>query len=269
MTKRSVNVVEERLDIEERVLGWMLSQFNESENLQAINKVLAAELQEIESDAVIPLLDMRTISEAEGQQLDNIGELLKSSRRGMTDNQYRAMLSLVALRRSCDGTHNSILGIIRQASGDELATLVSGLLYSATISFNFCLGDARSQVVAQPPFGFKGNPSAAPFGTGKFSAIQIDEGLVQQMIIDEIVAMMPLQTGIRIKNKSDKPFGFKGNPHATGFSSSTGITDTLEEEVLVLDFTRGFFSSFEADTAGASDGSGGALVSLVYTNIPS
>lgn len=230
MGNRDVNLIQENLDITEDAEGWLLSQFRESPNILKLLRVFTTELQEIESSATIPLLYSRTVEEAQGQQLDNLGVLLKVQRNGLTDDQYRVLLKLVGLKKTNRGTIDDILNIIRFVTGDESATLSRGFNYDVNLAFAFCVDEGTFLTVGDPPFGFLNNPTArgwsSPTDTsgGIISYLLRDQGVSRDLIIQQILEILPVVTSVKIIDKPSQFFGFEGNSGATGFAASS--TDT-------------------------------------------
>jgi len=71
-----------------RALSRLTSQFKDKENIEKFIKIFMDELQEAE-DALFQLLTMRSLTTAEGAQLDTIGEQVGALRAGQNDTEYR------------------------------------------------------------------------------------------------------------------------------------------------------------------------------------
>lgn len=195
-------------------------------NLGRLLDVYSAELQQLHTDNVIPLLYDRTINEADGVQLDNIGQLLDTDRSGLTDNQYRVLLRLVSFANQSNGRVNDLLDLIFFGVGDREAIYSKGFNYDIDIGFTICPDRSLTFQAGNPPFGFFGNTEArgystGPSPTGGQMSATVESGLtVNDIILERIVEALPVLTTYKIINKPQTFFGFRGNPHATGYSVS-------------------------------------------------
>lgn len=136
MTEVNVNVITEKTNIAETLPQHLLGQFCESENLNKFLGIFSSELQQLESDAVIPLLYQRTVQAAEGQQLDNIGEGLNILREGRDDEDYRAVLRASSLQRRGRGAIDEILDLLYYLTGIRLTHHYRGYGYYLQLGFN-------------------------------------------------------------------------------------------------------------------------------------
>lgn len=151
--KVSVNVITEKTNIASTLPSHLLGQFCDSENLNKFLNIFSQELQDLESDAVIPLIYNRTLLMAEGQQLDNIGEGLGIPRRERSDTAYRAALRTSSLERDSRGAIDEILNLLYFLTGVRLTHHYRGYGYYLQLGFNpTCVDnqdiiDAVSQVL--------------------------------------------------------------------------------------------------------------------------
>lgn len=138
MTQNSVdvNVITEKTDIASTLPSHLLLQFDKSDNLKTFLGLFSDELQELESDSVIPLLYQRTLIAAEGRQLDNIGEGLSILREGRDDESYRAILRVSSLQRRSRGAIDEILDILYYLTGVRLTHHFRGYGYYLQLGFN-------------------------------------------------------------------------------------------------------------------------------------
>jgi len=134
--KSSVNVIEEKLNISETLPSHLLGQFCDSENLNKFLGLFSQELQELESDAIIPLLYERTLVRAEGVNLDNIGVGLSVPREGRSDEAYRAALRVSSLQRQSRGAIDEILELLYYLTGIRLVHHYRGYGYYLQLGFN-------------------------------------------------------------------------------------------------------------------------------------
>lgn len=131
-----VNVISEKTNVADTLPSQLMLQFEKSENILKFLSIFSPELQELESDAVIPLLYERTVLAAEGQQLDNIGEGLNIAREGRADDDYRAFLRVSALQRRSRGAIDEILTLLYFLTGIRLTHHYRGYGYYLQLGFN-------------------------------------------------------------------------------------------------------------------------------------
>lgn len=176
-----VNNIVLNADITSNAINNLLYQFENSPNLQNMVSVLTSELQEIESE-VIKLMTLRTLENATGQQLDNIGEVLNVRRTSADDEIYRAILKIRNARQSVTGTAESSIYLVKLFTGDEFASVYQNNTYLVDVYYNDTC-----------------NPSAT---------------------LDNIKAFFPVVTSLRGVVSSDGlMFGFDGDDTSGGFGS--------------------------------------------------
>lgn len=90
--------------------GRLLEQYKNAPNVKALIEVLAQRAQAIE-DAVNSVDSGRRLANAEGQQLDGIGELVGQPRNGLDDPTYRIFLYGAIAKNNSNGTLGTVESI--------------------------------------------------------------------------------------------------------------------------------------------------------------
>lgn len=103
-------------------LGKLISQYSESENVKFLLQTFLEELQEIE-DTNTELLLQDSIADAEGIQLDGIGEHLGKRREGLSDVDYRVALNIQKVLNAGEGQFSTALQMWRTILGSPTATM--------------------------------------------------------------------------------------------------------------------------------------------------
>lgn len=103
-------------------LGKLISQYSESENVKFLLQTFLEELQEIE-DTNAELLLQDSIADAEGIQLDGIGEHLGKRREGLSDGDYRVALNIQKILNAGEGQFSTALQMWRTVLGSPTATM--------------------------------------------------------------------------------------------------------------------------------------------------
>lgn len=224
MADTPVNSVIENLDIRSAIKEHILSQFSGKVNLDKFLNIIADELQELESSAIIPLLDGRTLRDATGQLLDNVGQVLGVERQGLPDAPYRSILYMKLFKRNNRGTYKDILDLLRYSFGDEQAIVQKGSGYDLDIAVTFCLGDDTTFVEDAPVFGFEsdtgtlGYSDVSNLDEGQMAALQFsDNSYINTILFESIIDALPVLTAVKIIQKGSSLFGFQGNPYAVGY----------------------------------------------------
>lgn len=166
----------------ERAKSFLLYQFQDKTKINLIVEALVEELQEAEN-TLIDLQALRTLENATGVLLDNIGDKLKVSRSNLDDNDYKTAIKVRILRKANKGTYSDILNVFRLLTRDDNPLVHVTHPYVVELT-------AVLACIAQTSSG-----------------------------IDEVLALFPVNTGVRILGKPNRPFGFAGNPDAFPFSS--------------------------------------------------
>lgn len=101
-------------------LGRLLQQFQEKQRIEDFLSALLDHVQEIE-DAAWDLYIARTLDNAEGALLDQLGAKAGEDRRGRTDDQYRRFIGVRILSNRSDGQIEQLYAIVRQIFGGSFA----------------------------------------------------------------------------------------------------------------------------------------------------
>jgi hypothetical protein len=156
-----------------RGLSRLPEQFKESENFKHLLQIFLEEIQEIE-DTLEAVKFQRNIDNAEGVQLDGIGDILGKLREGMSDSDYRLTLKVQQILNAGEGQYDTVLRLWRtllDSTGatvteefpagialfsdvgtptlNQLDTLIKALPITVTASFT-------SSIDADPVFSFEG-----------------------------------------------------------------------------------------------------------------
>lgn len=168
-------------DVVERAKANLLYQFKDIPNINTLVKIFAEEVQEIENETN-KLLVMRTLEEAEGAQLDDIGLTLGITRSTSNDEEYRNLLKIRNVRQTGTGSADSVIQLLRLFTGDENVSLYKGENYFVDITYNATCNPLsedlnvmalffpvvtalRATITLGTPFGFEGDGSAEGFSS--------------------------------------------------------------------------------------------------------
>lgn len=133
---------------------------------------------------LVQLATSRRLPLAEGEQLTEIGNQLGLTRTTDDDNDFRAAIYLSSIKRTSDGTRDSIANALKISTG-EYPYLYAGLYHSVDVTIN-------------------------------------GEIFPSYETINEVVNLLPVNTNYRILKSpinGSKPFGFSGNSKAKGLAS--------------------------------------------------
>jgi len=105
-----------------RGLSRLPEQFKDSENFKHLLQIFLEEIQEIE-DTLEDIKFQRNIDNAEGVQLDGIGDILGKLREGLSDTDYRLALKVQQILNAGEGQYATILKLWRILLGSTSATV--------------------------------------------------------------------------------------------------------------------------------------------------
>jgi hypothetical protein len=180
-TANKIKLVDNRV---ERAKSFLLYQFQDKELINKVVEALVEEIQEIEN-VLIDMQDLRTLENATGSLLDNIGEKLKVTRSNLDDNDYKTAIKVRILRRGNKGTYADIANVFRLLTRDDNPIIHKTHPYVVELTaFLACISETSSG-------------------------------------LDEVMALFPVNAGVRILDKAQKPFGFSGNPDAFAINSTS------------------------------------------------
>lgn len=164
----------------------VLNEFQDKQIYMAIINLIAKTQQEFE-ELLVQLGESRRLPIAVGEQLTEIGRQVGIQRTVEDDNDFRTAIYLASIKRTSDGTRDSVLEALHVSTG-YWPILYSGLYRQADV-------------------GLAG------------------EILPSYETIQEIINILPLNTAYRISKlpRTGKPFGFNNNSNAFGFGSRSKV----------------------------------------------
>ena len=173
-----------------QAVGKMITQYKDSPNLIGLVETTVKQIQDLE-DAADGVLNLTSIFNAFGQQLDEWGIILDTPRQGLNDTDYRANLLIRIAQFNSQGAPSDLINIfnllMRPASGnvqfDEIFPagfcltsidndpLVPLQNVAEGIDISRAAGVSTVCLINAPanPFVFAGDPEGSGFGTGNFS----------------------------------------------------------------------------------------------------
>lgn len=104
-------------------LARLIEQFKNKEDIVKLLKMFLDELDEVEV-AYYETIRQRTISQAEGTQLDSLGTTLGQPREGLDDAAYRKRLKLQTAINTSKGEPDRVLSVWKTLTGAEEVSLV-------------------------------------------------------------------------------------------------------------------------------------------------
>jgi LysM repeat protein len=138
-TANKILLVSDRV---ERAKSYLLSQFKDKPNINALVDALVSELQELEN-VLNELQTVRTLDGAYGWWLDQIGAELDVARGSYSDNDYKTAIKIAMARQTASASVDDILRIVSLITGDVEATLDNPYPYVMELySYFFCVGDS-------------------------------------------------------------------------------------------------------------------------------
>jgi hypothetical protein len=142
-TANKIVRVEDRV---ERAKGLLLTQFKDKTNINKVVEALVEEIQELDN-AVVDLQMFRTLDDAQGVNLTEIGNQLKVPRDNLGDEDYRTAIKVKVLRSKSAGTENDVAEVIRLLLSDPSATITKPHPYTVEIAaFLGCIGDTSAGI---------------------------------------------------------------------------------------------------------------------------
>ena len=99
-----------------RTLALLLEQFKKKPNFKKLVEVLVAPFQECE-DVAWQLYGYRSLPNAVGAQLDNIGDIFAVPRAGRDDAEYRQAIYLKIFEIGVSGTPDELMTVLKTVTG--------------------------------------------------------------------------------------------------------------------------------------------------------
>ena len=154
-------------------LSYLPSQFSESPILKEILTIYLERTQAMQ-DVLDDMLSQRSIDNAEGVQLDGLGEILGVKREGLSDVAFRERLQIQKILNASEGTYPVVFDLWKRLLGSNNANITpeypAGVaLYSGVGISDFSILDTLTQALpltvtasitasfdADPAFCFEG-----------------------------------------------------------------------------------------------------------------
>jgi hypothetical protein len=176
-----IQLVDNRVEIAK---SYLLSQFKDKPNINALVDVLVTELQEIEN-TIIELQEVRTLAGAKGWWLDRIGEELDTQRYGFSDADYKTILRIAMLKKTASATIEDIIKVLSYITNDDELRVDNPNKYLIeAVGYLFGVKDSmltevaelfpintRKLIVQRDTTPFKLNTAGKGFGNGSLNSI--------------------------------------------------------------------------------------------------
>lgn len=94
----------------------LISQFKDKPSLEALARALLDQVQLVE-DGAFTVYNGTKLADAEGTQLDGIGQVVGELRKGRSDSEYREGLASKILQNLCEGTTEDVISVVRSILG--------------------------------------------------------------------------------------------------------------------------------------------------------
>lgn len=187
MATKDVNHIKPLDNFVQEGLDYLPGDFmKEKENLVKFLTIYLKRLAALDV-AFVNLAEGRLLNNASGINLDEIGDQYGLKRNGMSDTNYRAIITILLATYARCGTREDVIGALAQLFGHGNFSTWKGDNYRVDINVNKACFDLEAT-------------------------------------IDEIEDMLPLPTHLRLTESHGVPFGFNGDTTAEGFSS---VADTI------------------------------------------
>ena len=200
-TATSVETIQHKTNVLEESREYLIDQFKDKPFIDSLLKALASEVQEIE-DALYDVLEGRILSQAEGVQLDLIGQQTGVQRFNSSDSAYRVLLGIRNEVRNGAGTYGEIYDKLLRVTGDTNISVVTNRQRRVDVVITArCLSATSSYV--------------------------------------DLANLFPVNTNTSIIVKGDLAgFGFDGNDSASGFRSTIQASDPLAGHFVSLAYSK-------------------------------
>jgi hypothetical protein len=138
-TANKIQLVSNRIELAKDLL---LQQFKNKPNINALLEVLVNRLQELENN-LNDIQQVRTLENAYGRWLDDIGEEAGVSRGDYMDNDYKTAIKIAYARRSSSASVDDILRIVMLLTNDDEVTIINPYPYYLELcGFLWCVKDS-------------------------------------------------------------------------------------------------------------------------------
>lgn len=144
-TANKITLVNNRVEIAK---SYLLSQFKDKPNINALVDALVSELQELEN-TINAIQEVRTLENSYGWWLDQIGAELDISRGSYSDNDYKTAIKIAMAKQSASASVDDILRIVSLITNDNTATLNNTSKYVLELfSWLYCVSDSYDGLYA-------------------------------------------------------------------------------------------------------------------------
>ena len=138
-TANKIALVSNRVELAK---SYLLSQFKDKPNINALVDALVSELQELEN-VINDIQTVRTLDGSYGWWTDQIGNELDISRGNYADNDFKTAIKIAMAKQSASASVDDILKIVSLITNDTDATLTNNYPYMLQLySWLFCVSDS-------------------------------------------------------------------------------------------------------------------------------
>ncbi len=138
-TANKIMLVSNRVELAK---SYLLSQFKDRPNINALVDALVSELQELEN-VINDVQTVRTLEGSYGWWTDQIGNELDISRGNYADNDFKTAIKIAMSKQTASASVEDILRIVSLITGDTEAQLDNNYPYMLELySWLFCVSDS-------------------------------------------------------------------------------------------------------------------------------
>lgn len=177
----TVEYIKQNPTLLEDTQDLLLSQFEESTNIQKLLSVAVSAFQDVERSTV-ELATGRLLTEAVGAQLDEIGGQLGVARLTASDEGYRTAIKVAGRSRNSAITRDALVELLGLLAGNSATDIYRGVAHYVDLTI-------------------------------------ISSCVSPELIGPQIQGVFPLNTKLRIVAKEAVPFGFEGDDGSQGFGA--------------------------------------------------
>ncbi len=134
------------IDYDSDISGLLVDQYSDSVNLLKIISAISNVKQEIEH-TILDLMDKRVLDNAEGQQLDNLGDLVGLPREGKTDDEYRTEIGTQIQINLSGGQSEILISVVSSLTNSTVVQLTDSYPAKINLTFNGTAPSNLSSVI--------------------------------------------------------------------------------------------------------------------------
>lgn len=200
-TPRLVETIQHKTNVIEESQEYLLDQFKRKHVIESMIRALGSEVQEIEN-ALYQVLEGRTLAQAEGVQLNLIGQETGVQRLGNLDSVYKVLIGIRSEVKTGAGTYGEIYDKLLRVTGDPNIRINTNRQRRVDVIITArCLGTTPSYI--------------------------------------DLANLFPINTNTSILVKGEaKSFGFSGNLNTAGFRSIAQASDPLAGHFVSLAYSK-------------------------------